>query len=82
MSAITAPSRASPGSSSRIAGTVAKLAGPALRGVYCIADFRPEANDESRTSIAKHGARDKLGPNGLSSWAYDALKVLAHAVKT
>ncbi len=70
------------GSSSVVTDTAMKLAGPALHGVYSIADFTPDANDESKAYTAKYRARYKLDPDVYSSWAYDAMKVLALAINT
>lgn len=70
------------GASSRITETAVELAVPALHGAYCIAHFTPDANEESLASTAKYGARYELGPNGSCTDAYDAMKVLAHAVTT
>jgi len=68
------------GSSSVVTDTAMKLAGSALHGVHSIADFTPDANDESKAYAAKYRARYKLDPDVYSSWAYDAMKVLALAV--
>jgi branched-chain amino acid transport system substrate-binding protein len=70
------------GSSSVVTDTAMKLAGPALHGVYSIADFTPDANEESKAYTAKYRARYKLDPDVYSSWAYDAMKVLALAINT
>lgn len=70
------------GSSSVVTDTAMKLAGPALHGVHSIADFTPDANDESKAYTAKYRARYKLDPDVYSSWAYDAMKVLALAINT
>jgi len=70
------------GSSSVVTDTAMKLAGSALHGVYSIADFTPDANEESKAYTAKYRARYKLDPDVYSSWAYDAMKVLALAINT
>ena len=68
------------GSPSVVTDTAMKLAGPALHGVYGIADFTPEASAESKAYTAKYKDRFKLDPDVYSSWAYDAMKVLAIAI--
>ncbi len=68
------------GSSSVVTDTAMKLAGTALHGVHSIADFTPDANAESKTYTAKYRARYKLDPDVYSSWAYDALRVLAMGI--
>jgi branched-chain amino acid transport system substrate-binding protein len=68
------------GSSSVVTDTAMKLAGTALHGVHSIADFTPDANAESKAYTAKYRARYKLDPDVYSSWAYDALRVLAMGI--
>ncbi|MEI7967788.1 MAG: ABC transporter substrate-binding protein [Betaproteobacteria bacterium] len=68
------------GSPSVVTDTAMKLAGPALHGVHGIADFTPDASAESRAYSAKYRERYKLDPDVYSSWAYDALKILAQAI--
>ncbi|MFO1320771.1 MAG: ABC transporter substrate-binding protein [Burkholderiales bacterium] len=68
------------GSPSVVTDTAMKLAGPALYNVYGIADFTPDANAESRSYTEKYRAKYKLDPDVYSSWAYDAMKILAMAI--
>lgn len=68
------------GSPSVVTDTAMKLAGTALHGVYGIADFTPDASPESKAYTDKYRARYKLDPDVYSSWAYDALRVLAMAI--
>lgn len=68
------------GSSSVVTDTAMKLAGTALHGVHSIADFTPDANAESKAYTAKYRARYKLDPDVYSSWAYDALRILAMGI--
>ncbi|MCW5625402.1 MAG: ABC transporter substrate-binding protein [Burkholderiales bacterium] len=71
------------GSPSVVTDTAMKLAGPALNGVYGIADFTPDASDESKGYSKKYRETYKqLDPDVYSSWAYDALKILALAINT
>jgi branched-chain amino acid transport system substrate-binding protein len=70
------------GSPSVVTDTAMKLAGPALSGVYGIADFTPDASAESKAYAKKYRDAYKLDPDVYSSWAYDALRVLALAINT
>jgi branched-chain amino acid transport system substrate-binding protein len=70
------------GSPSVVTDTAMKLAGPALHGVYGIADFTPDATAESKAYAKKYRDTYKLDPDVYSSWAYDALRVLALAINT
>ena len=69
------------GSGSIIAVTSLKLAGEALHGTYSVADFTTDANDASRAFTKRY--RDKYGvnPDTFASWSYDAMQVLAMAIK-
>jgi branched-chain amino acid transport system substrate-binding protein len=70
------------GSPSVVTDTAMKLAGSALSGVYGIADFTPDASAESKAYAKKYRDAYKLDPDVYSSWAYDALRVLALAINT
>jgi len=58
-----------------------KLAGDALYGTYGVADFHVDASPKSREFAAAYKARHNLLPDVYSSWAYDAILVLAEAMK-
>jgi branched-chain amino acid transport system substrate-binding protein len=68
------------GSPSLVSVTAMDLAGPALNGVHSVADFTPDASAESKAYTAKYRAAYKLDPDVYSSWAYDALRILARAI--
>jgi branched-chain amino acid transport system substrate-binding protein len=70
------------GSPSVVTDTAMKLAGPALHGVYGIADFTPDSSPEAQAYTKKYRDAYKLDPDVYSSWAYDALRVLALAINT
>ncbi len=57
------------------------LAKNALYGTYGIADFTPDANDESKAFTAAYG---KVYNNAIpdSGWTYDAMQILALAMNT
>ena len=69
------------GSPSIISVTALNLAGEALNGTYAIADFTTDANDLTKAFTKKY--RDKYGinPDTFASWAYDAMYVLAVAIR-
>lgn len=67
------------GSPSIVTDTAMKLAGDSLHGTYGIADFNPDANAEAKSFAAAYRAKYKLEPDVYSSWAYDALNVVATA---
>ena len=67
------------GSPSVITDTALKLAGPGLYGVYGIADFTPGASPEAKAYADKYRAKYNLEADVYSSWAYDAMHILADA---
>ncbi len=58
-----------------------KLAGDALYGTYGVADFHVDASPKAKEFAAAYKARHGLLPDVYSSWAYDAVLVLAEAMK-
>jgi branched-chain amino acid transport system substrate-binding protein len=70
------------GSPSIVTDTAMKLAGDALYGTYGIADFNPDANAEAKAYAQAYRGKYKLEPDVYSSWAYDALNVIAAAINT
>ena len=69
------------GSPTTISVTALNLAGEALHGSYAITDFTTDANDATRAFTKKYRERYNLNPDTFASWAYDALRVLAMAIK-
>ena len=67
------------GSPSIISPVTRNLAKNALFGTSGIADFTPDANDESKAFTAAYGAAYK-GAIPDSGWTYDAMKILARAM--
>lgn len=69
------------GSPSIVSPVTMGLAKNALYGTYGIADFTPDANDESRAFTA---AYEKAYNNAIpdSGWTYDAMQILALAMNT
>jgi branched-chain amino acid transport system substrate-binding protein len=70
------------GSPSIVTDTAMKLAGESLHGTYGIADFNPDANAEAKIFATAYRAKYNLEPDVYSSWAYDALNVIATAMNT
>ncbi len=68
------------GSPSVITDTALKLAGAGLYGVYAIADFTPGASPEAKAYAEQYKAKYNLEADVYSSWAYDAMHVLANAI--
>ena len=68
------------GSPSLVSVTAMNLAGPALHGIYSVADFTPDASTESKLYTKRYRDTYKIEPDVFSSWAYDAMKVLALAI--
>lgn len=68
------------GSASIVTDTAMKLAGASLEGTYGVADFNPDANDQAKAFSKAYRAAYKLEPDVYSSWAYDALNVIATAL--
>ena len=69
------------GSPSISTDTAMKLAGDALYGTYSIADFAVASSPEAQAYATKYKATFKLEPDLYSAWSYDAVKILALAIK-
>jgi branched-chain amino acid transport system substrate-binding protein len=68
------------GSASIVTDTAMKLAGASLEGTYGVADFNPDANDQARAFSKTYRDAYKLEPDVYSSWAFDAMNVIATAI--
>jgi branched-chain amino acid transport system substrate-binding protein len=68
------------GSASIVNTSALQLAGPALYGTYGVADYAVDASPASRAFAAAFSARYKVEPDNQSSWAYDAVNILAMAI--
>ena len=62
--------------------TALKLAGPALYGTFSVADFATDANPQAGTFTQKYMAKYHIQPDNYSSWAYDAVNVIAKAIQS
>jgi branched-chain amino acid transport system substrate-binding protein len=69
------------GSTSVVTDTAMKLAGESLWGVYSVADFAIEANDESRGYAKRYRAKHGADPDLFSAWAYGGVYLLKHAIE-
>ena len=69
------------GSPSMATDTALKLAGDALYGTYSISDFAIESSAEAKTYVKNYREKYNLEPDLFSSWSYDAVKLLATAIK-
>ena len=68
------------GSPTTAAVTTRNLAGEALYGAYAVADFNADANDAARAYTKRYYERYGIYPDNFSSWAFDALHILALAM--
>ena len=68
------------GSPTTAAVTTRNLAGEALYGSYAVADFNADANEAAREFTRRYRERYGIYPDNFSSWAYDALHILALAM--
>lgn len=69
------------GSPSLATDTAMKLAGEALYGTYSISDFAIESSSEAKAYAKNYKEKFNLEPDLFSSWSYDAVKLLATAIK-
>ena len=69
------------GSTSVVTDTAMKLAGESLWGVYSVADFAIEANEESRGYAKRYRAKYGADPDLFSAWAYGGVYLLKHAIE-
>jgi len=69
------------GSPSMATDTAMKLAGDALYGTYSISDFAIESSPEAKAYAKSYREKYNLEPDLFSSWSYDAVKLLATAIK-
>lgn len=60
--------------------TTRNLAGEALYGSYAVADFNADANEAARAYTKRYFDTYGIYPDNFSTWAYDALHILALAM--
>lgn len=69
------------GSPTTVAAATLKLAGPALWGTYAVADFAVDSSPEAKEFAKLYSEVSKAPPDLQSAWPYDAVGVLAVAIK-
>jgi branched-chain amino acid transport system substrate-binding protein len=69
------------GSPSLSTDTAMKLAAEALHGTYSIADFAIGSSPEAEAYAKKYKDKYKIEPDLYSAWSYDAVNLLALAIK-
>ncbi|MBC7576453.1 MAG: ABC transporter substrate-binding protein [Tardiphaga sp.] len=69
------------GSPSIVNVTALKLAGPALYNTYGVADYAEDSSEASKAFGKAYRDAYKVAPDNQSSWPYDAVMVLAQAIK-
>ncbi|MCX7318287.1 MAG: ABC transporter substrate-binding protein [Hyphomicrobiales bacterium] len=69
------------GSPSIVNVTALKLAGPALYGTYGVADYAEESTPGAKAFGKAYREAYKVAPDNQSSWPFDAVNVLALAIK-
>ena len=69
------------GSPSIVAVDGRKLAGEALHGTYGVSDFHVDGSAKSKEFTAAYRAKYNLEPDLYSAWCYDAVTVLAEAMR-
>jgi branched-chain amino acid transport system substrate-binding protein len=69
------------GSPSIVNITALKLAGPALYGTFGVADYAEDSSEASKAFGKAYRDVVKVAPDNQSSWPYDAINVLAAAIK-
>lgn len=70
------------GSPTTISVTTLNLAGEALHGSYSITDFTTDATDATRAFTKKYRERYGINPDTYASWSYDAMHILANAIRS
>ncbi len=56
------------------------LAGPSLYGTFGVADYAVDSGPVAKSFAEKYRAVKKADPDNQSSWAYDAITILARAI--
>ena len=69
------------GSPSIVNVTALKLAGPALYNTYGVADYAEDSSEASKAFGKAYRDLAKVAPDNQSSWPFDAVNVLATAIK-
>ena len=70
------------GSAGLTASSTLTLGGESLYGTYAVTDFTVDATDMTRDFTKRYRARYNSDPDLNSAWSYDALRILAMAIKS
>jgi branched-chain amino acid transport system substrate-binding protein len=70
------------GSPTTIGVSTLALAGEALYGSHAIADFTTDATPLTRAFTKRYRDRYGINPDSYSAWSYDAMQLLAIAIRT
>lgn len=66
-----------------VAGVSAmQSAGEALHGTWVALDFVPDADEVTRAFTTRYRSRHGSDPDFFASWAYDAIQIVAQAMRT
>ncbi len=69
------------GSPSIVNISALNLAGPSLYGTFGVADYAVDSSPAAKAFAAKYQPLRKSPPDNQSSWAYDAVHILARGIK-
>jgi branched-chain amino acid transport system substrate-binding protein len=69
------------GSASNATATALKLGGPALNGTYAVVDFNKDSNPAAQDFATRYDAVYKPNADLFSAWTFDAMTMLAEAIK-
>jgi branched-chain amino acid transport system substrate-binding protein len=70
------------GSATIVSATAMKLAGADLYSTFALTDYAAESSPEAGAFATAYKAAHGATPDFFASWAYDAVNVLANAIKT
>jgi branched-chain amino acid transport system substrate-binding protein len=70
------------GSPSMSGAVALRIGGDALHGSYSVSDFAAEASPEAASFAKKYKEKSGLEASHYSSWTYDAIHLLAAAIKS
>jgi branched-chain amino acid transport system substrate-binding protein len=70
------------GSASNATATAVKLGGAALNGTYSVVDFNKDSSPAAQDFATKYETAYKSTADLFGAWTFDAINVLAEAIKT
>jgi branched-chain amino acid transport system substrate-binding protein len=69
------------GSASNATATAVKLGGPSLNGTYAVVDFNKDSSPAAQDFATRYDAAYKPNADLFSAWTFDAMTMLAEAIK-